>query len=160
MTLLDRLNALRKHGGPARTTGLPDDVILDFAARDPKLPEAVEAAWEAFEELRSEEPELLELDEVGQAQAIQEGYVNFYADDAVNPYVALAARGPWLVTLKGISTDERVNRYGTRSDFRQSAPGAQTKCYDDNHSHDPNQFHLLPPFVYPDSNPTLQVYQK
>jgi acetylornithine/succinyldiaminopimelate/putrescine aminotransferase len=101
MTLLDRLNALRKHGGPARTTGLPDDVILDFAERDPKLKEAVAAAWEAYQELSSEEPELLKLDEAGQAQAIQEGYVNFYADDAVNPYVALAARGPWLVTLKG-----------------------------------------------------------
>jgi acetylornithine/succinyldiaminopimelate/putrescine aminotransferase len=101
MTLLDRLNALRKHGGPARTTGLPDDVILDFAERDPKLTEAIEAAWEAFQELSAEEPELLKLDEAGQAQAIQEGYVNFYADDAVNPYVALAARGPWLVTLKG-----------------------------------------------------------
>ena len=101
MTLLDRLNALRKHGGPARTTGLPDDVILDFAERDPKLKEAVAAAWEAYQELSSEEPELLKLDEAGQAQAIQEGYVNFYAEDAVNPYVALAARGPWLVTLKG-----------------------------------------------------------
>ena len=27
--------------------------------------------------------------------------MNFYADDAVNPYVAIAARGPWVVTLKG-----------------------------------------------------------
>jgi 4-aminobutyrate aminotransferase-like enzyme len=32
---------------------------------------------------------------------VHAGYVNFYADDAVNPYVALAARGPWVVTLKG-----------------------------------------------------------
>ena len=32
---------------------------------------------------------------------MQAGYVNFYPDDAVNPYVALAARGPWIVTLKG-----------------------------------------------------------
>src|SRR5690606_507266 len=33
--------------------------------------------------------------------AVQSGYVNFYASDAVNPYVALTARGPWSVTLKG-----------------------------------------------------------
>jgi acetylornithine/succinyldiaminopimelate/putrescine aminotransferase len=32
---------------------------------------------------------------------VQAGFVNFYADDAVNPYVALAARGPWVITLKG-----------------------------------------------------------
>ena len=32
---------------------------------------------------------------------MQAGFVNFYAEDAVNPYVALAARGPWVVTLKG-----------------------------------------------------------
>ena len=101
MTLLDRLNALRNHGGPARTHGLPDDVILDFAERDPKLAEAIEAAWETFQELLAEEPELLEMSESDQAQAIQEGYVNFYADDAVNPYVSIAARGPWMVTLKG-----------------------------------------------------------
>ena len=31
-------------------------------------------------------------------RAVQAGYVNFYPDDAVNPYVALAARGPWVVT--------------------------------------------------------------
>jgi hypothetical protein len=34
-------------------------------------------------------------------RAVQAGFVNFYADDAANPYVALAARGPWIVTLKG-----------------------------------------------------------
>jgi acetylornithine/succinyldiaminopimelate/putrescine aminotransferase len=32
---------------------------------------------------------------------VQEGFINFYQQDAVNPYVALAARGPWIVTLKG-----------------------------------------------------------
>ena len=31
----------------------------------------------------------------------REGIVNFYPEDAVNPYVALAARGPWIVTSKG-----------------------------------------------------------
>ena len=45
--------------------------------------------------------ELLDLDEDAQMRAVQAGFVNFYADDAVNPYVALAARGPWVVTLKG-----------------------------------------------------------
>ena len=101
MTLIERLSVLRKHGGKARTTGLPDDVIEKFAALDATLPAAIEAAHEEFTRLLSDEAKLLELDEAAQAEAIQEGYVNFYADDAVNPYVAIAARGPWIVTLKG-----------------------------------------------------------
>ena len=44
---------------------------------------------------------LLELDEAAQIDALQAGFVNFYAEDCVTPYVALAARGPWVVTLKG-----------------------------------------------------------
>ena len=41
------------------------------------------------------------MDEDSQIREIQSAYVNFYADDAVNPFVALAGRGPWIVTLKG-----------------------------------------------------------
>src|SRR6185312_12280729 len=46
-------------------------------------------------------PDLLKLDEAAQLARVQADFVNFYADDAVNPYVALAARGPWIVTLTG-----------------------------------------------------------
>jgi hypothetical protein len=35
------------------------------------------------------------------AAAVQAGYVNFYADDGVNPYIALGRPRPWVVTLKG-----------------------------------------------------------
>ena len=101
MTLFDCLNEMRNHGGDARTVGLSDEIITKFAKLDSKLEEAVFAAHEAFQELQQEEPELLALDETAQAAAIQEGYVNFYADDAVNPYISLAARGPWIVSLKG-----------------------------------------------------------
>ena len=34
-------------------------------------------------------------------QTLQEGYVNFYNPDALMPYVPLAAKGPWIVTLHG-----------------------------------------------------------
>jgi acetylornithine/succinyldiaminopimelate/putrescine aminotransferase len=101
MTILNTLNALRTHGGEARTAGLPDDVLERFAAQDPSLNAAVEAAAAAFDELRSEWPEFLELDETDQIREAQEGFINFYAHDAVNPYVSLAAHGPWLVTVKG-----------------------------------------------------------
>ena len=100
MTLLNSLAPLRAHG-KARTKGLADDVILDFAGRDPQLGEVIEAAAAEFERVRAEFPALLALDEDAQTIEIQSGFINFYSHDAANPYVALAARGPWIVTLKG-----------------------------------------------------------
>ncbi|WP_330947776.1 aminotransferase class III-fold pyridoxal phosphate-dependent enzyme [Thermomonas sp. LB-4] len=100
MSLIDTLAPLRAHG-KARTPGLDDAVILDFAARDPQLGEAVAAAVAEYARVRDEFPELLALDEDAQAAQVQADFVNFYAADAANPYVALTARGPWIVTLKG-----------------------------------------------------------
>ncbi len=100
MNILDTLAPLRAFG-KARTSGLADDVILDFAGRHPQLGEAIKAAAVEFERVRAEFPDLLPLDEDAQTIEIQSGFVNFYSHDAANPYVALAARGPWIVTLKG-----------------------------------------------------------
>ena len=100
MSLIDTLAPLRAHG-KARTTGLDDATVLEFAARDPQLGAAIAAAADEYAHVRAEFPELLDLDEAAQAHEVQSGFVNFYAEDAANPYVALTARGPWLVTLKG-----------------------------------------------------------
>lgn len=100
MSLIDTLAPLRAHG-KVRTTGLDDAVILDFAARDPQLGEAVAAAAAEYARIRDEFPELLALDENAQAAQVQADFLNFYAADAANPYVAVTARGPWIVTLKG-----------------------------------------------------------
>ncbi|MDX1381142.1 MAG: aminotransferase class III-fold pyridoxal phosphate-dependent enzyme, partial [Xanthomonadales bacterium] len=101
MNLMDQLAELRACGGAARTRGLPDEVILRFAERDPRLARAISEARAAFRALRKEDPGFLELDENEQVRTIQAGFVNFYALDVVNPYVALAGAGPWIVTLKG-----------------------------------------------------------
>ena len=98
---LTKLWQMREHGGEAVTTGLPDEVIQAFLQHDHALEAAIERAHRQFLELQSTQAELLELDETSQCARIQEGFVNFYADDEVNPYVALAAQGPWIVTLKG-----------------------------------------------------------
>ena len=100
MSLIDTLAPLRAHG-KVRTVGLDDAVILDFAARDPQLGEAIAAAATEYARIGEEFPELLALDENAQAAQVQADFINFYAADATNPYVALAARGPWIVTLKG-----------------------------------------------------------
>ena len=101
MSLIELLNEMRNHGGPAKTHGLPDDVIARFASTDEKLVEAIETAHQTFLRLQKDEPALLAMDEESQISEIQSGYVNFYADDAINPFVALTGNGPWIVTLKG-----------------------------------------------------------
>ena len=99
--VLTTLSELRRHAGNARTRGLSDETLLRLTPNHPDLVTAIDAAREEFEAVREAFPELLPLDEDAQRTAIQEGFVNFYGADAVNPYVALAARGPWVVTLKG-----------------------------------------------------------
>ncbi|RDZ29091.1 aminotransferase class III-fold pyridoxal phosphate-dependent enzyme [Lysobacter silvisoli] len=101
MTLLSPLAPLRAHAGARRTIGLDDATVERFAASHAELAEVIEAAAAEYAAVRADIAELLDLDEDAQIRAVQAGYVNFYTDDGVNPYVALAARGPWIVTLKG-----------------------------------------------------------
>ena len=101
MAVIDQLAPLRAHKGVRRTTGLDDATVLKFAATHPDLVEAIDAAAAEHARVRDEFPELLDLDEAEQARVVQGGYVNFYSEDTVNPYVALAARGSWVVTLNG-----------------------------------------------------------
>ncbi len=101
MSLIAKLAPLRAHAGARRTSGLDDATIERFGAAHPALAGAIDAAVAEYARVKDEFAELLDLDEDAQLQAVQAGFVNFYPADAVNPYVALAARGPWIVTLKG-----------------------------------------------------------
>jgi acetylornithine/succinyldiaminopimelate/putrescine aminotransferase len=101
MSIIDRLNEMRNHGGAALTKGLSDDILLSFAQQDSRLSEAVASAHSLFLKLSEEEPGLLAMDEESQVREIQQGYINFYPDDAVNQYVSLAGNGPWIVSIKG-----------------------------------------------------------
>ena len=103
--IVAKLAPLRAHAGARRTVGLDDATLARFAG-DAELVQAVDAAVAEHGRIKGGElgrdfADLLELDESAQADAVQAGFINFYQDDAVNPYVALAARGPWIVTLKG-----------------------------------------------------------
>ena len=101
MNVIDILKPLRGHAGKIRTAGLDDATLLRLAAQFPELESAARAAASQYAQVREGFAELLDLDEQAQIDAVQAGFVNFYPDDAVNPYVALAACGPWVVTLKG-----------------------------------------------------------
>jgi len=101
MSVLAPLAPLRAHAGQRLTSGLDDASVERLAANHPDLAAAIAAAAAEYASVREAAADLLDLDEAAQIQALQAGYVNFYADDAVTPYVALIARGPWVVTLKG-----------------------------------------------------------
>ncbi|HJR73181.1 MAG TPA: aminotransferase class III-fold pyridoxal phosphate-dependent enzyme [Luteimonas sp.] len=101
MAVTDALAPLRAHTGKRRTQGLDDATVARLAVAHPQLGEAIDAAVAEYARVRAEFPELLNLDEDAQVHALQDGFVNFYPHDAVNPYVALAARGSWVVTLNG-----------------------------------------------------------
>ena len=101
MALTDALAPLRAHTGQRLTHGLDDATVERLAKGHPDLTAVIETAAAEHARLKDEFAELFDLDEAEQLRAVQAGYVNFYADDAVNPYIALAARGPWVVTLNG-----------------------------------------------------------
>ena len=101
MALIDHLAPLRAHQGQRLTHGLDDAAIERLAKTHPDLTAVIEAAAAEHARLKDEFAELFDLDEAEQLRAVQAGYVNFYAEDAINPYIALAARGPWVVTLNG-----------------------------------------------------------
>jgi len=98
---LSCLREMREFGGAAMTTGLADEVILDFLPDHPELADAINCAYQAFLELKTSHADYLALDEGEQIHQAHAGLTNFYAEDAVNPYVALSAAGPWIISLKG-----------------------------------------------------------
>ena len=99
---LARLNEMRDFGGVALTTGLSDEVIRDFLDSGYReLSVAIERAYEGFLAYRESHGDFLALSESDQIDRAHGGLTNFYANDAVNPYVAVSGAGPWVVTLKG-----------------------------------------------------------
>jgi len=97
---LARLAEMRAHGGIG-TPGLVDDVILSFLDRDAALGNAIDRGYAYYLAVKEFDTGFLGLDEAAQVRRAQEGITNFYDVEAVNPYVAAAAAGPWIVTLKG-----------------------------------------------------------
>ena len=101
MGAIEMLQELRTFGGERRTSGISDAQVLRFLAADADLEIAIREAHEAHRGLRGEYAELLALDEADLIPALQDRYVNFYQPEAVNPYVPLAGRGPWIITSHG-----------------------------------------------------------
>lgn len=101
MTTLNKLQTIRAAKGAVLTTGLSDEIISQFLQSDPALSIAIDNAHDNFESIKAEFSEIIDMDETDQILTVQQDYINFYSDDAINPYVSLAGKGAWLVTLKG-----------------------------------------------------------
>lgn len=98
---LEKLLSIRALAGPRRTLGLADDVVSDFAGRDPRLALAIGRALEARAALEEEFGDDIRDGEAALCRRLQERILNFYPAPSVNPYVPLAAAGPWIVTSHG-----------------------------------------------------------
>jgi len=101
-THLAYLREMKNFGGAALTTGLTDDVVQDFLEGDyADLAIAIERGYARFLELKASHAGFLTLNEKDQIEEAHGGLTNFYDEDAVNPYVAVSAAGPWIISLKG-----------------------------------------------------------
>ena len=96
------LREIRTNVGAIDTPGLSDEEIGSFIDSDPLLAVAIQEAHLRYKEMVQEYPDLyLGSDEKALITELQDGFINFYNPATVNPYVALAARGPWIITSHG-----------------------------------------------------------
>ena len=96
------LREIRTNVGKIDTPGLSDEEIDSFLASDPLLSKAIKEAHHRYQRMAQEYPDLyLGSDEESLIKELQNGFVNFYNPATVNPYVALGARGPWIITSHG-----------------------------------------------------------
>ncbi len=97
----EKLSKIREVAGERQTRGIDDRDIERFLVNDPTLAMAIDSAAEMHARLMSEHPDWLAMEEAALCRLTQEKILNFYPDDGINPYVALGAAGPWIVTTHG-----------------------------------------------------------
>ena len=99
---LSKLDNIRKNSGKADTIGLHDSEISKFLSLDSSLLTAIDEAHDYHHKIREEfGADLLMQSEASLIKDLQSGFVNFYKPATVNQYIAIAAKGPWIVTSHG-----------------------------------------------------------
>ena len=103
MNPFEKLKFISSKSPGSSTIGLDDDSINEFLKLDPKLELAISRAYTNFEKHQKELKDLFDISEQEQEQIqiIQKDFLNFYANDTVNPYISLDACGPWIITSCG-----------------------------------------------------------
>ncbi len=102
MVALEKLEKLRKLCGKPAAEGLKTDEISTFALSSPELMAAIDDALAKYANLTEDlKNKIKTSDESAVIQWLQSGFVNFYAADVIQPFIALSAAGPWIVSLYG-----------------------------------------------------------
>ena len=97
-----KLEDIRRNSGKSDTSGLLDSEISRFISLDSNLVIAIEQAHSYHLELREELGlDTLLQDESSLIKNLQSGFVNFYQPATINQYIAIAAKGPWIITSHG-----------------------------------------------------------
>jgi len=97
-----KLEDIRKNSGSADTIGLLDSEISKFLSLDSNLSVAINQAYDYHLEIKEEFGiDILMQDEATLINSLQNGFVNFYKPATVNQYIAIAAKGPWIITSHG-----------------------------------------------------------
>jgi len=98
---LDLLLDLRARSGLAVTDGLPTETIEALLPRHPDLREAIVQASRLRDEMGTSNEAWFRMPEAELCRVVQDDILNFYPEQGINPYVPLAAKGPWIVTTHG-----------------------------------------------------------
>ena len=101
VSVVNKLQALRKGNGAWLTEGLSLKLVERFLSTDPDLVRAIDGAYQRKSEFVKRFPELAALDEAELIKKLQDGILNFYPSYYVNPFVPLYAKGPWIITFYG-----------------------------------------------------------
>jgi acetylornithine/succinyldiaminopimelate/putrescine aminotransferase len=101
MSALSKLKEMREFSGERQTAGLSDVVIESFSQKYPQLVSAINEGYKIWKIETAKNPEWFKKSEVAAIAGIQDGFLNFYQDVAINPYVTLYAKGPWVLTTHG-----------------------------------------------------------
>ena len=108
LNLLQSLRNTTRLYNKFNTTGLSLQNISKFlendhAATSLSLSTAIVSASNNLQNLLtdSKKRDLLNLDEESQVSKLQNKFLNFYEKKYINPYVPLAAKGPWIITTFG-----------------------------------------------------------
>ena len=98
---MEALNNIRSYAGSREPIGLDDATVEKFLNLDPTLGTAIEDALRVHTALQAEFPDILSGDERRAIEVLQSDFINFYPENTINPYVAIAAAGPWIITSHG-----------------------------------------------------------
>ncbi len=99
---ISKLKHIRQNSGNANTIGLSDEIIGVCLKSFEDLNAAIDEAYNNHQNLTKEFGEkITKMDESELIEYLQKDYVNFYSAPTVNPYVAISAKGPWIVTSNG-----------------------------------------------------------